>query len=280
MASFIALYNQLGIACASDTDNTIYRLSKKEPVAIAVNTSSLIPWEDIITLYLRKGEPTHHPTIGEYAKDFEAFLQEFPANKKWNKLSNEELKLIFLGYGKDDIYPSVYEFLIFVDKATEKMKLELCNKTLISTFSSASLCTIGDWEYVSPILRGSTISVADSIDDYELEFYEAYKSVVKERFKGTEYEEFVNNYFTEYDKSFEPRLATIAAESTLNKALIGIGTFSVEELVSSAENLLNANLRLKRLKFGGKGLIEITKTIAVLTRAEGFTWIKHCLFAI
>ena len=35
--SFIALMNKLGIACAASDDFTIYKLSSKEPLAIAVN---------------------------------------------------------------------------------------------------------------------------------------------------------------------------------------------------------------------------------------------------
>lgn len=62
MNSFIAIYNQSGIACASDTDNTIYRLSKEKPVAIAICPYSPIPWESIISQYLLKGEPEHHKT--------------------------------------------------------------------------------------------------------------------------------------------------------------------------------------------------------------------------
>ena len=52
------------------------------------------------------------------------------------------------------------------------------------------------------------------------------------------------------------------------------------EMVTSAESLVNANVRLNHLKNGGKGLVGQTREIAVLTRTEGFTWIKHSLFAI
>lgn len=43
--SFIALFSKAGIACAADTDHTVFRLSDKYPVAIAVNPDSPIPWK-------------------------------------------------------------------------------------------------------------------------------------------------------------------------------------------------------------------------------------------
>ena len=50
--SFVAYMNKRGIACASDTDMTMYALSKQEPVALAVNSYSPIPWDTIINDYL------------------------------------------------------------------------------------------------------------------------------------------------------------------------------------------------------------------------------------
>ena len=45
--SFVAFLNKRGIACASDTDMTLYALSRQEPVALAVNSYSPIPWDFI-----------------------------------------------------------------------------------------------------------------------------------------------------------------------------------------------------------------------------------------
>ena len=50
---FIALSNMSGIACASDRDHTLYQLSKKVPLALAVSPSSPIPWDSIIEQYKR-----------------------------------------------------------------------------------------------------------------------------------------------------------------------------------------------------------------------------------
>lgn len=283
MNSFLAIYNQSGIACASDTDNTIYRLSKEEPVAIAICPYSPIPWECIITQYLRKGEPEHHKTLEEYARDFETFFQQFHADKAWNKLGINELNLIFLGYGQDEIYPSVCDIQIEVDEDTEKMKLgEIgIKQTNLSRDENAGYNWNGNFERLASILFGATEQVKDFATEKQFDLFHAYKQRVIEKFKGTQYEEYVNKCLSNYPEEIAvPKPVTKATTKAFERAYEGISTFSIEELVSTAETLVNANVRLLYLKEGGKGLLGHTREIAVLTRAEGFTWIKHSLFAI
>ena len=266
-----------------DTDNTIYRLSKEEPVAIAICPYSPIPWECIITQYLRKGEPEHHKTLEEYARDFETFFQQFHADKAWNKLGINELNLIFLGYGQDEIYPSVCDIQIEVDEETEKMKLgEIGIKQInLSRDENAGYNWNGNFERLASILFGATEQVKDFATEKQFDLFHAYKQRVIEKFKGTQYEEYVNKCLSNYPEEIAvPKPVTKATTKAFERAYEGISTFSIEELVSTAETLVNANVRLLHLKEGGKGLLGHTREIAVLTRAEGFTWIKHSLFAI
>ena len=279
--SFIALYNKSGIACASGTDNTIYRFSKEEPVAVAVCPFSPIPWESIITAYLRKGEPAHHLTLEEYARDFEQFLQTYPADKAWNRLSIDERNLIFLGYGTNDIYPSVCDTLIAVYEETGKMKLGEINKTTISINNEAAFNWNGNFERVSTILHGTTLAVKEFMFERVGESIELYKKRVLDKFSGTKYEEYVKKSLDNYDFEDAQHLLVYDAIGHIqDRVCIGLDSFSIEDLVLSCENIVNANIRLNHLANGGKGLIGSTREIAVLTRAEGFTWIKHSLFAI
>ena len=64
------------------------------------------------------------------------------------------------------------------------------------------------------------------------------------------------------------------------KVLSGIDSFSIEDLVTASETLVNAEVRLKHLFSGGKEDLHVSKEIAVITRTEGVTWIKHSLFAL
>ena len=72
--SFLSIFNKSGIACASSEDHTLYQLSKEEPVVVAVDPNSPIPWESLIDGYKRLGEPKKHSELEGYAKDFEEYI--------------------------------------------------------------------------------------------------------------------------------------------------------------------------------------------------------------
>lgn len=281
MNSFIAICNQNGIACASDSDNTIFQISKKAPIALAVCTSSPVPWKEIITQYIRKGEPIGHKTLEEYARDFEAFLHNYPADKAWNKLGIDELNIILLGYGEDEIYPSVCDIQIEVDEETEKMRFRAVRTKQVTISKTSVLPYIGNWENLSAIIQGSSSKVQTAIIDKEQVIYKSYVQRVKAKFKDTKYEDYVNQNLERAEKTvFVSSIVKSAKNSAVQENYLGISTFSAAELVDSVEKFVNANVRLSHLKNGGRGLVGQTKEIAVLTFAEGFTWIKHSVFAI
>lgn len=281
MNSFIAIYNQSGIACASDTDKSIFPLSKTEPVAIVVCPNSPIPWEKIIYDYLRKGEPRHHKTLRDYAEDFESHFQQYPSDLKWNSLGIYDLNLIFLGYGQEDIYPSVCDVQVKVNEETSKLELGEIYLNSISINNSAGFNWNGDFERLAPILQGSTEGVKSLVAAKQLELFEMYKQRVVAKFKGTKYENQINESLAKYQtETLLNDIVNRAMTDSFNDAFTGIDTFSIEEMVTSAEKLVNANVRLNHLKNGGKGLLGSTREIAVITCAEGFTWLKHSLFAL
>ena len=51
-------------------------------------------------------------------------------------------------------------------------------------------------------------------------------------------------------------------------------------MVMAAETIVNAEVRLDHLSSGCKTPLNTTREIAVITRTEGLTWIKHSLYAI
>ena len=110
--SFVAFLNKRGIACASDTDMTLYALSRQEPVALAVNSYSPIPWDFIINSHLRKGEIQIHETFSDYARDFANYLSTVETKPSWKYLSSDEKNIIFLGYGSDDVFPSAVDIMV------------------------------------------------------------------------------------------------------------------------------------------------------------------------
>ena len=277
--SFIALFSKAGIACAADTDHTVFRLSDKYPVAIAVNPDSPIPWESIIEKFKREGEISEHEYFPDYADDFNAYLAGVPVEEKWKDLTAKDTNIIIMGFGSDDIYPSVCDSMVSVNNEGQ-LEMDTENFT-IGDNMPVRFNLLGDFESVSTILWGSTRKFREVYVDGHLELFGKYKARVLEKFAGTKYEQYVKDSIDNYDEEdFIVSQVNNSTESVYHDLAIGIDSFSVQDMVTAVETIVNANVNLSHLREGVKYSIGEVKEIAVLTIPEGLTWIKHSLYAV
>lgn len=279
--TFIALSSMSGIACASDADHTLYQLSRKQPLAVAVNPYSPIPWDSIVNAYKEKGEPECKLNFEEYAMDFLHFLSLIPAKETWKELSQDDANIIFMGYGQEDLFPCLYDVLLGHNEDTKHLEMKAHLFTQISHKNQASINLLGDLESVSTILWGATNDTKDFLLKKHVELFDVYKKRVLEKFKGTEFEAFVTKKLDAYDP--EAAYENAIVEATDNCFLDiqhGLDSFSIEELVTAAETIVNAEVRLDHLRSCCKDSLHSTREIAVITRVEGLTWIKHSLYAL
>lgn len=276
--SFISIANQLGIVCASNEDHTIYQLSREEPLAIAVNPNSPIPWDTIIDGYKRLGEPQHHDNFEKYAEDFEKYFSSLTLHLAPNALSEENDRIIFFGFGTEDIFPCIYDIVIIKNK---KGAIEFRKKSYrqISTTTNAAINQIGDFESVSPLLYGITNDSTESLKKRQTELFNAYTERVLEKFRGTKYEIIIEERIAEFNagQTIKKNIDE-AIKEAYQQVKIGIDSFSIEDMADAAETLINANISLKHLRSGGKGELGTIRELAVITRTEGLTWIKHSLY--
>lgn len=275
--NFFALFNKAGIACAADADHTIFRLSKTLPVAVAINPDSSIPWEKIFHDYQQTDTVRECISMLEYAEDFSSFLATVPVKKGWASLPSGERNLIFLGFGSQDIFPSVYDVLAEIRDGALSLgegQAERIGEDDRDVFFNY----LGNFDSVSTLIHGASSQVQSFFYDKYLELFRIYEERVRERFKGTEFEDYVNKHLERYDAEKE-------IYSNLNKVTVnafsafemGVDSFSIEDMVTAVETLVKSNAELMRLRDGAAVPAEV-KEIAVLTIPEGLTWIKHSLY--
>ena len=197
--TFIALSSMSGIACASDTDHTIYQLSKKQPLAIAVNPFSPIPWDSIINAYKEKGEPECKMNFEDYALDFINHLSSVSINESWKNLSDDDANIILMGYGQEDLFPCLYDILLGYNEDANHLEMKDYLYTQISHMNQAFVNLLGNLESLSTILWGATNDTKHFLLKKHVELFDVYKNRVLERFKGTEYEEYVSRKLEAYD---------------------------------------------------------------------------------
>lgn len=278
---FIALSNMSGIACTSDRDHTLYQLSKKVPLALAVSPTSPIPWDGIIEQYKHTGGPEEKEEFSDYAFHFLSFLSTIPVDKSWKFQSRHDLNIIYMGYGKEDLFPRVYDVILRVNPDKNMLEKDSSVYRKLSHNQKATFNMLGNFEEVSTLLYGSTHDTREKISDYLIKQFHTYKERVTEKFKDTEYASYVQSKFEALNiEEHVDDMINSATDEVLSKVYEGLDSFSIEDLVKAAETLVNAAVRLKHLLSQGKEYSHTTKEIAVITRTEGVTWLKHSLFAL
>ncbi|QVJ81659.1 hypothetical protein SAMN04487826_1973 [Prevotella sp. khp1] len=277
----IALTNMSGIACASDRDHTIYQLSKRVPFAVAVNPDSPIPWYSIIEQFQLSGEPEESEEFSDYVTHFVAFLSSHFAEKSWSNLPADDTNVFFMGYGKEDLFPSVYDTVLKVNPDNGQFEATQIGYNKISHQESTAINHLCDIDSVSPLLFGVNNKTREALLPIYTKLFESYKDRVKNHFADTEFTSYVTQELDSHniEDSFYQTFYNANSE-VMSRTDMGLNTFSVEDLVTAVETLVNAEVRLKHLLSKGNEYPHLTKEIAVITRIEGVTWLKHSLFAL
>ena len=277
----IALTNMSGIACASDRDHTIYQLSKRVPFAVAVNPDSPIPWYSIIEQYQLSGEPEESEEFSDYVTHFIAFLSNHFAEKSWSDLPADDTNVFFMGYGKEDLFPSVYDTVLKVNPDNGQFEATQVCYNKISHQECTAINHLCDIDSVSTLLFGVSDKTRETLLPIYTKLFESYKNRVKKHFADTEFTSYVTQELDNHDiKDTYYQTFYNAYSEVRSRTDMGLNTFSVEDLVTAVETLVNAEVRLKHLLSKGKEYPHLTKEIAVITRIEGVTWLKHSLFAL
>ena len=179
------------------------------------------------------------------------------------------------------MFPSVYDTVLKVNPENGQFEATRVCYNKISHQELIAINHLCDIEFVSPLLFGATNNVKETAFDKLIQQYDIYKERVNEHFKNTEYADFVNKKLKELDvKEAAADLVNSASDDIHSDVNIGIDSFSIEDLVTATETLVDAEVRLKHLFSLGKEHPHHTKEIGVITRTEGVTWLKHSLFAL
>lgn len=277
--SCILFFSKAGIVGASDSDFSIRPMSKKCPVAIAVNTYSPIPWKMIIDDYLLENEGKSFSTVKELYESFLNYFKErqVPASVFKNK---PEEHILFMGFNEDNLYPSLMDSQIEANDENHLVLTDFYEKN-VNHEDFAFYAAIGDFKFVSPILAGATDSFMESIQKNEEKLLSIYRDNLLVKVKGMPNEKKLINDLENFNikEAIEEKIVN-SISGVLREVFVGIDTFSIQDMVDYAESLVNAEVRLRSLKNKENGSHLGTREIAVITIPEGLTWIKHHLFAI
>lgn len=274
--SLIAFFNQGGVAIASSANYSIWPISKNLPMAIVIDGNSSFPWKDILTDFISTSDTDNKYTFQGLKNDIEGFINEVYNDK----INQENTPVFIIGYENGDIYSSFVELRTMVG-SDGSFYLNEVDKRKVTINDTAFFTTVGDFLLVKPMMAGASDEILGKMLLKISGVVDTYKNILQEKLAA---DENIDQRYTDCLKAFDPNqyaedFLGSCVEDALRSLKRGIDTFSIEEMVDYAETLVNTEAGLENLK-DQKNIASVTKEIAVITLPEGFTWLKHPIFAI
>lgn len=188
--------------------------------------------------------------------------------------------LVFVGFGEKDIYPTLYPVYIsgFFDRHFRYFHDE-DNCEVISNHNSACVCPFGQKDVMITMMKG----VAPSI--YNLTIYQLRESIMQERMKTIDclekngvpqkvIEQIANMDISDIENEFDEKITTFINEEYVNGIVDAVESFNIEDMTNMAESLVSMT-NLQRHISSSEESVGGPIDVAVITRSEGFIWIKH-----
>lgn len=250
----ISIFNKGGGAIVAEKDNSILPVIINGDIKPAAFVAEFLAQDlrrDLILLFC-KNCPTYSG-IKELSYNFIDYANRAIIFAGDDPIGSYDGDLLLCGYEEEDIFPSVVRIGL---NGSEGQSLRILEEQKVTFRNPAVIVTLGDMNVISPVLSGVTSGI--------------YETCIKFCERHGEFSD--TDRFKEY---------LLHLNSTYHQSLItGIATFDIQDMIDTAESLLNANIRLRQLETGQETGAPSVKEIAVLTKTEGLTWIKHSTFAV
>lgn len=251
-STIIVILNKGGGAIVAEKDGSIVPVvinKKIYPAAFVVGTHDLYPWEKLIQSFFKICR--NYTGVSELARNFVDYANKSGGIAEYMQSPAFSWDLLLCGYEEEEIFPSAIQ----IGMASSGMPLLGIEGEQKVTFRNpVVMMTSGDTNAISPVLSGVSTEIYESC----ITFYEKHNLSNADRFKEN---------LGQLNSLYRQNLVA------------GIDTFDIQDMIDAGEALLNTNLRLMKLKTGEETGAVAAGEIAVLTKTEGLTWIKHSTLA-
>lgn len=253
-ACCISVFNKGGGVIVAEKDNSILPVvinNYIKQAAFVVGFKARHLWRHLILSFC-KDCPTYSG-IKELASNFIDYANRADIFAGNDNIGFCDGGLLLCGYEEEDIFPSVVRFGF---SSSYSRSLKILEEQKVTFKNPAIIISLGDMNAISPVLWGVSSGIYDSC----IKFYEN-----SDEISGAQlFKEKLKHLNSDYHQSL----------------ITGIDTFDIQDIIDAGETLLNINLQLMRLSRGEEAGMASAREIAVLTKTEGITWIKHSIHAI
>ena len=188
--------------------------------------------------------------------------------------------LVFVGYGEKEIFPSMFPVNIsgFIDGRLRYYLSE--NQVVqISNDRVAELMPFAQYDVIQTIMRGVAPELYDFIRYSYMESMEEQKEMLIKIAKendapGTLLQKMHEMDSEEMYKKFDEDILKFVRKSYVDGIIDALDSFNIEDMGNLAESLISIT-NLQRHITSSEESVGGPVDVAVITRSDGFVWLKH-----
>lgn len=189
-------------------------------------------------------------------------------------------ELVFTGYGSDDIYPSLLSMKIsgVIDRRL-RYYIDEEGAAIITNQNSSSICPFAQTDVMMSLMKGISSQMRSHVYDCKISAIQETKQKMMDAMKEAGATEKMlrkvdNIDLTEVADNFDNSLNDFIHDNYVAGIFDAVDSFSIEEMANMAESLISVT-NLQRHISSTEESVGGPVDVAVITRSEGFVWVKH-----
>lgn len=188
--------------------------------------------------------------------------------------------LVFVGYGEKDIFPTLLPIYVsFGFDHRLRAYIDEENITVVHGYNSSYVCPFGQTDVMVTLLRGISPSLYDKIKEvHQKEMDDAKEKIAKLLEQENVLDEIVDKVrkinFDDFDKQSNETIQNYMSTEYGDNIIDAIDSFNIKDMATMAENLVSIT-GLQRHFSSSDETVGGPIDVAVITKSDGFRWVKN-----
>ena len=208
---------------------------------------------------------------------WERACYEFIRSKRvWNFTG-----LVFVGYGADQIFPAIYEIGIDIayDGRLRLIENEYSYSAITAVDKPSEIMSFAQDDVIKTLLKGLAPNIKDKYDSVINSGLDVMKSQTMDIMKNAKVSPATRKKVEEMDTTeILDRINEGMDDYIASEYIFGlydsVAYFNVQDMATMAESLISIT-KLQRHITSSEETVGGPIDVAVITRSEGFTWVRH-----
>lgn len=188
--------------------------------------------------------------------------------------------IVFVGYGSKDIYPSLLP--IYISGAFDhrlRYHFDYDSAESVTTDDRAFICPFAQTDVMMTLMKGVAPDLFEVIDCQHKKSMQKVKDDIVEKLTESNVsqdviDKIVESTLDKIQEEFQENVLDHIQEEYIEGIIDAVDSFSIDDMANMGESLISVT-NLQRHISSSDESVGGPIDVAVITRSEGFIWIKH-----